>query len=45
MAYILITGSEGLIGTQLSMFLESLGKSVRRFDIKYRVESGSQRAV
>jgi UDP-glucose 4-epimerase len=35
MSYILVTGSEGLIGTQLCLFLEKLGKSVQHFDIKF----------
>lgn len=34
MSYILVTGSEGLIGKQLCLSLERLGKSVKRFDIK-----------
>jgi UDP-glucose 4-epimerase len=35
MSYILVTGSEGLIGKQLCLSLERLGKTVRRFDIKF----------
>jgi UDP-glucose 4-epimerase len=35
MSYILVTGSEGLIGKQLCLSLEKLGKFVQRFDIKF----------
>jgi UDP-glucose 4-epimerase len=35
MSYILVTGSEGLIGKELVLSLEKLGKTVRHFDIKF----------
>lgn len=35
MSYILVTGSEGLIGTQLSLSLEKMGMAVQHFDIKF----------
>lgn len=35
MSCILITGSEGLIGKQLCLALEKLGRSVQHFDIKF----------
>jgi len=35
MFYILVTGSEGLIGKKLCLSLEKLGKLVQRFDIKF----------
>lgn len=38
MSYILVTGSEGLIGKELVLSLEKLGKSVQRFDIKFSKE-------
>jgi len=35
MSYILVTGSEGLIGKQLCLSLEKSGRAVKRFDIKF----------
>ena len=35
MSYILVTGSEGLIGKQLCLTLKKLGRSVQHFDIKF----------
>ena len=35
MSYILVTGSEGLIGKQLCLSLEKSGRVVERFDIKF----------
>lgn len=35
MSYILITGSEGLIGKNLCSVLERLGEPIKRFDIKF----------
>ena len=35
MAYILVTGSEGLIGNKLCIALEKMGRLVRHFDIRY----------
>ena len=35
MSYILVTGSEGLIGKQICLALEKAGRNVQRFDIKF----------
>ncbi|EKE00540.1 MAG: NAD-dependent epimerase/dehydratase family protein [uncultured bacterium] len=35
MSYILVTGSEGLIGSQLCLSMEKDGRTVRHFDIKF----------